>query len=128
MRMASIECFRAGNRQLLILIGAGCAAHADSADDLAIHDDGDAADERREVFEGRHHRAAFAAGVDQFFKEARGLLEHDGGLSLADGDVGAGGERAVEPFQSHQIAAIVHDGDDATWRLQLLGLGSWPRR
>ena len=84
--MPGVERFRAGDGQLFILVGAGRAADADAPYDLAIDDDRNSSDQRSEVFERRHHGAALAAGVDQFFKKARGLLEHDGGLGFADRD------------------------------------------
>src|SRR5271157_4563451 len=112
-----LERLGTGNSQLLILIRSGCSAHAHSAYNLTVDNDGDATDQGREVFEGRHHGAALAAGIDQFFKKARRLLEHDGSSCFADGDVGACGESSVQPFQRHQVAAVVHNCDDSARRL-----------
>jgi hypothetical protein len=82
-----IESFRSGDRQLFILIGGGRAAHAYPTHNLTVHENRNASDQRSEIFQSRHHGAAFAAGVDEFFENARGLLEHDGGLGFADGNV-----------------------------------------
>ena len=90
--------------------GAGGAAHADGADDLAVDDDRHATDERREVVDRGHGGAAL---VDQLLEDPGGLLEQRRRAGLADRDVGAGREGAVEPFERHQVAAVVHHGDDA---------------
>src|SRR5208337_2080552 len=107
-----LERLGTGDSQLLILIRSGCSAHADTAYDLTVDNNGDAADQGREIFQSRHHRAAFAAGIDQLFKKACRLLEHDGSLCFADGDIRAGRECAIQPLQGHQVAAVVYHCND----------------
>src|SRR5215203_586377 len=96
------------------------ATHPDAANDLAIDDDGDAALEWGEVIEC-HHRGA--AVLDNVLEDLRGLLEQDGGACLADGDVGAGGERSIEALEGHEVAAFIHDGDHAACCVDLLRFG-----
>src|SRR5262245_60629143 len=60
--------------ELLVLLRARGAADADAPHDLAVHDDGDAALQRREVHRG--HRVAALA--DHLLEEARRLLEERG--------------------------------------------------
>ena len=111
-----------GNGELLVFVGACRSADTDAADDLAIHHDGNAADEWGEVVESGHHGAAFAAGVDELLEHSRRLLEQHGGFCFSDGDVGAGGEGAVESGQGHQVAAVIDDGNDRARGLQTRGL------
>jgi hypothetical protein len=104
----------ARERELLVLLRARRSAHPDAADDVVADHDRDPALERREVGQRDHCRPA---GLDDVLERAGRALEQGRGPRLADGDVGAGGERAVEPLESHQVPAVVHDGDDPAGRL-----------
>ncbi len=113
------KCVRAGNRQLLILIRARGSADADAANNLTVDDDGNAADEGREVFQSGHDGAPFAVGIDELFEEAGWLLEHDSSAGLTNGDVRASGECSIEALEGHEVTAIVHHGNHAAWGLEL---------
>ena len=73
--------------------------------------DGHAALQRREVRRQRGHGEA--ALIDDVLKVAGRLLEQRGRLRLADGDVRAGGEGAVESDEIEQMSTVVHDRDGA---------------
>src|SRR5262249_43222263 len=94
--------------EFLVLLGAGGAAHADRADDLAVHHDRDAALQRREVVERGHRGPPL---VDDVLEERGRLLEQRGGARLAGRDARAGGEGAVDALERHQVAAVVDDRD-----------------
>src|SRR5438876_9621577 len=59
---------------------------------------------------------------DDVFETFCGFLKQNRGPCFADGNVCARRERAVDPRESHQVAAGVHDCDYATWGLEFLGL------
>jgi len=54
---------------------------------------------------------------DQLFEKGVGFLNMTAVLAFADGDVRTRGERAIQPFEGHQISAIVNYSNDAAWRL-----------
>ena len=104
------------------MISSSRATDADSAHNLTIDGNRNAADQGREVFECRHYCPAFATRINQLFKKARRFLEHDCSFGFADGDVGSGRECAIKPLQRHQVAAVVDHGNDAARCLQFLRL------
>src|SRR5262245_59834412 len=92
---------RARLPHFFILCRALCPAYAYGGNDLLAVLDRNTALQWREVRRQRRHGEA--ALVDDILEIAGGFLEQRGGLRLADGNVRAGGERAVKPDEVEQM-------------------------
>ena len=113
------ERIRSGDRQLFVLLRAGCATDADAAYDLTVDYDRDAALQRREEAVGqRDHRSP--AILDNVFKGFRGLLKSTAVRALPIEMVAPAAKVPSDSLQRHQVAAVVDDGNDAAGRVVLL--------
>src|SRR5512133_2445639 len=89
-------CRRSSHRQLLILLSAGRTAYTYCSDNLAVDGNRHATLERREVVQRNHSCATFR---NNFLESPGRLLEESRGTGLADRNIRASRERAVDPFQ-----------------------------
>mmetsp|Transcript_38721 Transcript_38721/g.90689 ORF Transcript_38721/g.90689 Transcript_38721/m.90689 type:complete len:226 (+) Transcript_38721:1756-2433(+) len=100
----------------------GAAGHADGADDLAVHDDGQAALDRVRAAQRQHPRAGGAAG-DDVLEGLGGALEQRRGDRLVLRHQCAAGLGVVELVVDHQRAGGV-DHRDRHREALLAGLGN----
>ena len=107
-RHLGFDRLRAQAGELVVLLRARGAGHADRADHLAVVRDGHAALQRSEVVERRHREAAL---VHDVLEVAGRLAEHGGGARLARRDARRGAERPVHSRERDQVAAVVDDRD-----------------
>src|SRR5581483_279002 len=87
------------------------AAYSDTADYLSVNRDRHSALQWREVSirQSNHRRAAI---LDDVFERFGRTFEKHGCACFADRDIRARCKRAIEAFQSHQVAAFIDDGDE----------------
>ena len=99
-----------------------CSANANTTDNLSIEYD------RNTALQGSEKRIRQCSHcgttlIDDVFKDFGGLLEEHCRACLANRDICARCKSAVEPFQSHQIATRIDNGDHTTWSSHLSGVG-----
>src|SRR5438034_11129362 len=103
-----LEERRAGLRDVLVLLR-GVAAHADRADDLAVHRDRHAALERRGAGQGE---GGDPSGADLVLELLAGPAEDRRRAGLPDADLDARHLRVVEAVEHDEMAPVVHHRDD----------------
>ena len=109
-RWTGLEGFSAGHREFLVLLRTRRAADAHSADDLPANADRNSALEWSKALESHHGRPALVYDV---FENLGRLLKEERGPRLADRNVRSRGKSAVDPLESHEIAAVIDDGNHA---------------
>src|SRR3569832_1132345 len=109
--LARVDGCGAGHRDLLILLGTGCATDTDRADDLACGNNGYTALQRCKPGNGRHIDHRRPTLVDAFFDSASRTLKHNRGARFSDGDVASGREGPVEAFDIDRMATGIHYSD-----------------
>src|SRR5262249_31282316 len=90
------DCRSSGFRHFLVLLCALGAADADRTNHLTFVDDRDAALEWSEIRQCRHREASF---VDDVLEILCGFFEGCGRARFADGNVCAGGEASLRPYE-----------------------------